>query len=207
MNFYTAARACLGGFFRFFYNIKIVGAENEPKDGPFIVCANHMSNRDVVVIGASFKRQVHYFAKAELFKVPVVRHFVKALGAFPVDRQNASASLGPIKTTLGLLEEGNVVGIFPQGTRCPGVDPRQTEIKNGVGMIEHHAKVKVVPVLIKTKGWKVVPFRRTVVNIGKPIEYDEFSFTTGRGPEFAAASRKIFDAITDMIDDKEVTGK
>lgn len=200
MNFYTIARACLGGFFRFIYNIKIIGRENEPTDGAFMVCANHTSNRDVIVVGASFKRQVHFFAKAELFKIPILRHFIKALGAFPVDRQNASASLGPIKMTLSLLEEGKTVGIFPQGTRCPSVDPRETVIKNGVGMIEYHAKVKVVPVLIKTKKWKVVPFRRTYVIIGKPIEYGSFDFANGRGVEFAAASKKIFSSITDLID-------
>ncbi len=200
MNVYTGLKNCLGWFFRFYYNLKIIGKENEPTDGAFMVCANHLSNRDVAIIGASFKKQVHYFAKAELFKVPIVRHFVKACGAFPVDRNNASASLGPIKTTLNFLKNGEVVGIFPQGTRRPCVNPKDTPIKSGVGMIEFHAKVKVVPVLIKTKKWKVIPFRRTYVIIGKPIDYSEFNFTNGKGTEFSDAANLIFSRITDMID-------
>ncbi len=198
MNFYTAARACLGGFFRFLYNIRIVGRENEPTDGSFMVCANHLSNRDVIILGASFKRQVHFLAKAELFRVPLLRHLIRALGAFPVDRQHASTVLGPIKTTIGILNDGKTVGIFPQGTRYPGKDPKQTQIKNGVGMIEFHSKSKVVPVLIKTKGWRVLPFKRTYVIIGKPIEYDEFGFTGGRSAEFAKAAELIFSRINDL---------
>lgn len=202
MSFYSVARACLGGFFRRLYRVKIVGKENRPENGPFLICSNHMSNSDVIVVAACFKQQVRYFAKKELFAVPVLKQLITLLGAFPVDRSDAAASVASIRTTIGLLQEGEVVGIFPQGRRHPGVDPRTTTPKNGVGMIEFHAKVPVVPVLVQNKKWKVAPFRKTVVHIGKPIAYEEFSYTDGKGQEFADASRYVFDRILAQVDDK-----
>lgn len=200
MSFYKVARACLGGFFRKLYRVKIVGAENRPESGPFLICSNHLSNSDVIVVAACFKQQVRYFAKKELFKIPVLKQLISLLGAFPVDRSDASASVSSIKTTLSLLEKGEVVGIFPQGKRYPGMNPKNTKPKNGVGMIEFHAKVKVVPVLLENKKWKICPFRKTVIHIGKPIEYEEFTYSEGKGREFADASELIFTRITQMMD-------
>lgn len=202
MSFYKVARACLGGFFRLLYRVKIVGKENRPAQGPFLICSNHMSNSDVIVVAACFKQQVRYFAKKELFAVPGLKQLITLLGAFPVDRQDAASSVASIKNTISLLEQGEVVGIFPQGRRYPGVDPRTTKPKNGVGMIEFHAKVPVVPVLVQNKKWKVAPIiRRTVVHIGKPIAYGELGYTDGKGQEFANASQYVFDRILEQIED------
>ncbi|MGM9637922.1 MAG: lysophospholipid acyltransferase family protein [Eubacteriales bacterium] len=200
MSFYKVARACLGGFFRRLYRVKIIGAENRPESGPFLICSNHLSNSDVVVIAACFKPQVRYFAKKELFKIPGLKQLITLLGAFPVDRSDASASVSSIKNTISLLEKGEVVGIFPQGKRFPGKNPNTTKPKNGVGMIEYHAKVKVIPVLLQNKKWKICPFRKTIVHIGKPIEYDEFTYSDGKGREFAEASELIFSRILEMAD-------
>lgn len=205
MSFYKVARACLGGFFRRLYRVKIVGKENRPEQGPFLICSNHASYSDVIVIAACFKPQVRYFAKKELFAVPGLKQLITLLGAFPVDRQDAAASVASIKTTLRLLEQGEVVGIFPQGRRYKGIDPRTTKPRNGVGMIEYHAKVPVVPVLLQNKKWKIAPIiRKTVVHIGKPIAYEEFAYTDGKGQEFADASRLIFDRIVGMADGQPI---
>jgi 1-acyl-sn-glycerol-3-phosphate acyltransferase len=79
------------------------------------------------------------------------------------------------------------------------MDPRKTNIKSGVGMIEYHAKVPVVPVLLETSNWKILPFRRTYVRIGKPISYEEFNFTESSGKQFSEASQLIFKRITEQI--------
>lgn len=199
MSFYTVARACLGGMFRCLYRVKITGKENEPLEGPVLVCANHLSNHDVIVLGAALKRPVRFFAKAELFKVPVVAQLVKALGAFPIDRGVAASASAALKTTISLLETGEMVGIYPQGTRHIGVDPRTTEVKGGVGMAAYHSKATILPVLIRTKKWKMGLFRRTWVTIGKPIPFEELNMTGHRGADFLKASQLIFDRITQMI--------
>lgn len=201
MSFYTVARDCLGGIFRVLYRTEVTGKENEPTEGPVLVCANHLSNHDVIVLGAALKRPIRFFAKAELFRIPVVAQLVKALGAFPVDRGVAASASAALKNTLTLLEQGEMVGIYPQGTRHIGVDPRNTPVKGGVGMIAYHSHVTILPVLIRTKSWKMGLFRRTYVTIGKPIPFEELGMTGHRGSDFMKASEYIFHRITEMIPD------
>ncbi len=199
MSFYSVARKCLGGFFRAIYRVKVTGLENEPVEGPVVVCANHLSDHDVIILGACMKRQVRYFAKAELFKVPVLKQLVTALGAFPVDRKVAANAAASIKNTLQILENGEMVGLYPQGTRYPGVDPRTTPVKGGIGLIAYRSKATVLPVCIYTKSWKIKILRRTYVTVGKPIPFEEFGFVNGRGAEYQQASEYVFKRITDMI--------
>ena len=161
--------------------------------------ANHLSNHDVIVLGAALNRPVRFFAKVELFRVPVLAQLVRALGAFPVERGNASSASAALKNTIHLLEEGEMVGIYPQGARYGGVDPRTTKVLGGVGMVAYHSKVTVLPVLIRTKKWKMGLFRRTYVTIGKPIPFEELHMTGHRGADFLKASDLIFQRITDMI--------
>ena len=201
MRAYRFFHVLLAGFFRFWYNIKVEGLENEPADGAYVACANHISNDDVIIIGASLKRPLRFLAKKEVFKVPLLNLIVKMLGAYPVDRKSAAAAASAIKATVHLLEEGEVVAMFPQGTRKPGIDPRETEFKHGIGLIEWRSHARILPICIQTKKWKVLPFRRTYVRIGKPIEYDEFSFSEGGMEEYTAASQIVFERICSMIKD------
>ncbi len=205
MSFYSAAHTCLAGFFRLIYRVKLSGRENEPAEGPVIVCANHMSDHDVVILAASLHRQVRYFAKAELFKVPLLKQLITLLGAYPVERQSASASATSIKNTIALLSDGQMVGIFPQGRRCIAQDPRTTAVKGGVGLIAAHTHAPVLPVCIRTKGWKVRLFRRTYVSIGKPIRFEELGITDGKGDQYQQAAETIFARITEMIPE-EING-
>lgn len=182
-----------------FFNIRITGSENEPTEGGCLVCANHMSNSDVVVLAAALRRQPRYLAKAELFRVPLLSRLVKALGAFPIKR--GGGDIAAIKTTLELLKQGELVGFYPQGTRHRGVDPRHTPIRHGIAMVASRAGVPVLPVCIQTKGYKIVPFRRVDVRIGKPIYPDEYAVTARSPEEYKRVSEYIFKKITDMIED------
>ncbi|MBE6623548.1 MAG: 1-acyl-sn-glycerol-3-phosphate acyltransferase, partial [Ruminococcaceae bacterium] len=162
--------------------------------------ANHMSLWDPVFMGACLKkRQVRFMAKAEIFKVPFVGMLVKALGAFPVKR--GSSDIGAIRNTIELLKNGECVGIFPQGTRHPGVDPRETEVKGGAGMCAYRGKCDVLPVAIVNKHRKMVFFSRNYVVIGKPIKYEELGINEGSKEEFEYASKVIFDRICDLCDE------
>lgn len=199
MSFYSVAHKCLAGFFRFVYRVKVTGAENEVAQGPVVVCANHLSNHDVIILGSCLKRSVRFFAKAELFRTPIVGPLVKALGAFPIERGNAVSATATIKYTLSLLEQSEMVGLFPQGARYPWVDPRTTPVMGGIGMIAYRSHATVLPVLIRTKNWKCRFFRRTYVTIGKPIPFEELGMTAGRGAEFQRAADLIFSRITDLI--------
>ncbi|MBR5528198.1 MAG: 1-acyl-sn-glycerol-3-phosphate acyltransferase [Clostridia bacterium] len=199
MKFYTFCQKFVAAYIRAMFRVEVHGHENVP-EGAVLVCANHMSMWDAVFIGACIKtRQVRFMAKQELFKIPVVKGILKALGAFPVSR--GAADVRAIKTTIGLLKEGECVGMFPQGTRRPSVMPRKTPIRHGAGMCAFHSKSDILPVAVVNKKIKMVPFIKTHVVIGKPIPYDSLGFTDGDKEQFEKASGMIFDKVCDLFED------
>lgn len=198
MKLYAFLVNLLSGIIRFLFRVEVVGLENEPKEGSLMVCANHISNWDPVIVAVSLKaRQVRYMAKSELFRIPGLNVLLKALGAYPVNR--GAGDIRAIKHTIEMVKKGDCVGIFPQGTRHIGKDPRETEVKSGTGMCVYHAKCDVLPVAIVTKKRKMVPFSKTYIIIGKPIRYDELMMTDGDKEQFIGASRIIFDRICELI--------
>jgi len=203
MKFYGFARALLKAMFSGIYRIRVENPENEPEEAPFLVCANHVSNTDVIVIGVMLKHQLRYMAKAELFKIPILRHLLKMVGAFPVKR--GAADVSAIKTGLKQLADGEVVAIFPQGTRFPGVDPRTTKPLPGAAMIAYRAKVPVLPVYVELKNNKHRIFRRHTVRIGKLITQEEMAFEGGTRSEYERVTDLIFDRIVELS--PEVTGE
>lgn len=174
------------------YRIESEGVENIPEGG-CILASNHTGFADVLVISAASTRQVRYMAKKELFKIPLLAPLIKALGAYPVDR--GGGDVGSIKKTIALVEEGELVGIFPQGHRHSGVDPRGTEIKHGVGMVAYHTKACILPVFIDNKKMHTMMFCKNHVTFGKPIAFEELAFVSGGRTEYMNASRIIFDRV------------
>ena len=195
-KFYRVMHFLFAWLARIILNVRVHGLENEPGDRKetFIVCANHISAADPVVLCAALRRhQPHYMAKAELFKIPVLNWIVKAFGAFPVKR--GGADVGAIKNAIAMLEDGKTVGIFPQGHRYKGVHPSTTPVKNGATMIALHSGKPILPVLIKSKNYKTGLFRKIDVVIGKPISVEELAFDEQKGGEHARISRYVFDRI------------
>jgi len=159
-----------------------------------MVCSNHISATDVIFISAAIpKRKICYMAKAELFKIPLLKQFLKAMGTFPIKR--GAGDVAAIKKSISLLREGGTVGIFPQGTRYKGVHPKDSSVKPGAGMIAWRAHANILPVAIITKDYKVKLFRAIDVIIGKPISYNELGFEKGNHEEQIAATDKIFSEI------------
>lgn len=210
MSFYSAVYKVFAGAVRWFYRVEVIGDENvRDLDGEgIILCSNHLSNSDVLVLAASFKRQVRFFAKAELFKIPILSQLIKALGAFPVKRGTADVSA--IKKTVSIVKQGEVVGFFPQGTRYPGVHPRETSPRAGIGMIAARSHAAILPAAIVTRDFKVRPFRKTKVIIGEAIRYDELCFSpkTDDGgkaivlsSEYTRVAELVFSRIVTLVDE------
>ncbi len=121
------------------------GVENVPRRGRVILCANHISWWDPVILACSLQRRVYFMAKEELFSFGPFRWFLRALGAFPVRRGQPDRAA--IRHALQLLQEGKVVGIFPEGTRSrTGVLGRS---EPGAALLAVLAKAPVIPVLIR----------------------------------------------------------
>lgn len=192
MTFYEGIYKTFKPIVSALYRINPVGVENIP-DGGCILASNHTGFADVLVISAASTRQVRYMAKKELFKIPLLGPLIRALGAYPVDR--GGGDVGSIKKTIALVESGELVGIFPQGHRHSGVDPRGTEIKHGVGMLAYHTGACVLPVFIDNKKMHTGMFQKNTVTFGKPIDFDELAFTSGGKNEYMNAARIIFDKV------------
>ncbi len=202
--FYAVAHFLLAWLARIIFFVFPKNHKNEPRraDGPYIVCANHISALDPIIICAATRRQQpRYMAKKELFRIPVLSWIIKALGAYPVDRSGADA--GVVLKTVRMLENGYSVGMFPQGTRRPGVDPATTPVRNGVGFICSHSKAQVLPVYIKIKGNKPGFLRPVRVIFGKPISYEEYTGDGEHAKDATYISKYIFTRICELGTDTD----
>lgn len=191
---YASFHKVLGGLIRFIFRIHPHGSENEPGDKAYLMVSNHTSNADPIFLCASvYKQQPNFMAKKELFKIPVLRGLIKALGAFPVDRKGNDVSA--VKKSISMLKEGYCIGMFPQGHRYKKVNPRETPVKNGAAMLAVKAGVQVLPCYVKMKNNKWAPFRRVDVYIGEPISCEELAYNEESKGEYARISAYIFDKI------------
>ncbi len=148
----------------FLWDIK--GRNNIPKDGPLIICANHIHWLDPPLVGAMVPRKnVHFMAKEELFNYKILGSIIRNIGAFPVKRD--SADLKTIKKALSLLNNKSFIGLFPEGTRSKTGEIG--EALPGVALIALKSRSPVLPVAIKGD-YKI--FKKVKINIGKPIFFE-----------------------------------
>lgn len=176
----------------FFY--KCNNRKNLPKDGAFIVCCNHLSNADPIVLSALSRRKIHYMAKSELFKNKFFGAILKAHGAFPVNRGKGDEKA--INHSEEILQQGKVLGIFIEGTRSKTGELQKP--KSGAAMIAWQTKTPVIPVCITPKKKKVKFFSKVTVSWGKPMTLQELGLINGDSSEIRNASRLIMDKITEM---------
>ncbi|HVA19332.1 MAG TPA: lysophospholipid acyltransferase family protein, partial [Solirubrobacteraceae bacterium] len=116
---YWIVRAVLVPFFLVYFRLERIGREHIPKRGPVLLAANHRSFLDPFLIGATARRPVYYVAKRELFERRWQAWLLNSLGAFPVDR--GASDEHAMDTARAILERGDCVVIFPEGTRVrPG---------------------------------------------------------------------------------------
>ena len=191
---YRVIYAIFSGIVGFLFNIKVINKDREPDSGGSVVCANHVSATDPIALCYAFrKNQVHFMAKKELFKVPLLAQLIKVLGAFPVDR--GGNDVGAVKTAISLVSEKKTMGIFPQGHRYVGVDPRCTKTKNGVALIATKTGADILPCYIWRKKNKFKLFRRTYVIIGDVIPFKDLSYDPESKGEYARITNLAFDKI------------
>ena len=168
--FYKLTRFIFKIFFGILFRPKIIGIENIPAEGGFILSANHVSNWDPPFLGTFAGREVCFMAKEELFKNPVFSAAIRKLHAFPVKRD--SADKNAIKNAVKILKGGNCLGIFPEGTRSKTGNLGKAE--SGVSLIAAMTKAPIIPAaIINTE--KIfsdeVKFPHLVLVFGKPMNF------------------------------------
>ena len=182
-------RLVLIPFFRVFFRLSGHGREHIPQTGPLLLASNHRSFLDPFVIAALTKRPMYFVAKKELFARRPQAWVLNALGAFPVDRGSSDQEM--LATARAILERGDAVLIFPEGTRVrPGA---LATPKRGVGRLALETGAPVVPVAVHgtddvRKGLLIRP-RRVTVRIGRPLTF----------PTVEAPSQELAQAVTDRI--------
>ena len=159
---------------RFWYGIilrtRVIGAENIPQSGAFILAANHVSNWDPPFLGTFIDRDVCYMGKEELFKNPVMAWVCRHLYVFPVKR--GAADKTAIKTAVKILRDGKCFGIFPEGTRSKTGKLGRAEA--GVSLIAAMTKAPIIPAaIINTEKIfsRDVKFPRLAVVYGSPMKF------------------------------------
>lgn len=180
---------------------QVIGRENIPPKGGVLLCANHVSYIDPPALGAGASRRVHFMAKEPLFRVPVLGFLIKRVGAFPVRQHTADRTA--LKKAIELLQNGEVVAIFPEGTR--NFNPQELlPPEPGASMIALKSRVPVVPVaLINTE--KLLPphalffrFARIKVVYGKPVDLSDLYDKNGR-EAVEEAGKRIMAAISELL--------
>ena len=168
--FYQIFKVLCQFWFGMILRTKIIGAENIPKEGAFILAANHVSNWDPPFLGTFIEREVYYMGKIELFKNPVMAAICRGLHVFPVKRGTADKTA--IKTAVKILKDGKCFGIFPEGTRSK--TGKLGKAESGVSLIAAMTKAPIIPAaIINTE--KIFSrekfFPRPAVVYDKPIKF------------------------------------
>src|ERR1700735_5060625 len=186
---YWIVRAMFQPFFHIYFRMSRIGREHIPADGPVIVAANHRSFLDPFVIATMARRPMYYAAKQELFSNRLQAWVLNALGAFPVAR--GAADMEMIDTAKAILGRGDIVLIFPEGTRTrPG---SLGTPKRGVGRLALETGAPVVPVAVigtetVRRGWRIRP-HKVRMRAGRPLRF----------PVVEDPSKELAGAVTDRI--------
>lgn len=200
MAYFFLKNLLLGPLLRLIFRPWVRGMENIPTSGAAILASNHLSFSDSIFLPLQTRRPVVFLAKSEYFtgkgvKGALVRWFFKSTGQLPIDRSGGKASEASLNTGLGVLSQGLVLGIYPEGTRSP--DGKLYRGRTGIARMALESKVPVIPVaMIDTEkvqpiGKRLPRIRRVGIVIGKPLDFSRFDGMEG--------DRIVLRAVTDEI--------
>jgi 1-acyl-sn-glycerol-3-phosphate acyltransferase len=174
----------LGPLLRIVFRPQVDGAEHVPEEGPAILASNHLSYADWLFMPLTLTRRVTFVAKAEYFTTPGVKGWFQKLffsgaGQVPIDRTSGSAAEGALSSATRILGEGDLFGIYPEGTRSH--DGRLYRGKTGVARLALETGVPVIPVavvgtdVVAPPGKTFGSFTRPVVRFGKPLDFSRYA--------------------------------
>lgn len=195
MSLFSRAQK-LSGLLRWLLHIRFEGRENLPKGGPVILCTNHRSNFDPVLLGAVLQRDLFFMAKASLFRVPVLSGLIRALGAFPVER--GVGDLRAIERAMDIVRGGNVLAMFPEGHRRREAGPPQ-RFRSGAALVALRTGAPVVPAAVVCRG-RMRFFNAKTVRVGRPMTPAELGLTDGSHESLQRASEKIRAAVVALLE-------
>ena len=198
--FYWAVKSVLGPVLRSLFRPWVRGGEHVPSTGGAILASNHLSFSDSIFLPLMLKRRVTFLAKAEYFTGTGIKGRAKALffrgvGQLPMDRSGGKASEAALRSGLRVLRRGDLLGIYPEGTRSP--DARLYRGKVGVAKMALDSRVPVIPVAmvgtekVQPIGRKLPSIHRVGIIIGRPLDFSRY--------DGMAEDRHVLRSVTDEI--------
>lgn len=184
--FYRSIRALAWAICKVIFPTKVFGRENVPEEGAVLLCSNHVSLLDPVLLACALKRRVSFLAKKELFANPFTNWFFRSLGMVPVDR--GASDIQALRICLDVLNGEGLLGIFPQGHRYKQDECR--EIQNGAALMALRSKAVVVAAHVSAP---MKAFRRTTIRFSTPVDLTDMTRVNAQAIE--AASGRITEAI------------
>lgn len=196
--FYGFFHYFTAGLHEAFFRGEVVGTENIPTDGPFLIASNHASHLDPPFVGCQVARQMRFFARKTLWSNSVASWWLNQVECIPVDRD--SGDVGAIRKVLTAINEDRAVVLFPEGTRS--LDGRLQKPKAGVGLMACKTGAPVVPCRVYGsfeafgKGRRLPRFGTPVtVVFGPPIAAAEYDAPEAGKERYQIASQRIFEYI------------
>ena len=197
---YWIVKVILSPLLRTLFRPWAEGLENIPDEGPVIIASNHLSFADSIFMPLVVPRKVTFWAKSDYFtqrgvKGVLKRFFFRATGQLPVDRSGGKAGEAALRGGLAVLAKGDLLGIYPEGTRSP--DGRLYRGKTGVARMALEAGVPVIPVamintdVVQPTGKKIPKLGRVGIRVGKPLDFSRYKGMEG--------DRFVLRSITDEI--------
>ncbi|GAA0459462.1 lysophospholipid acyltransferase family protein [Alkalibacillus silvisoli] len=157
------------------FKVIIKGKENLSLDQPVVIASNHVSGYDPIVLSCVIDGEIHFLAKKELFKNRLLRWLLTNINAIPVDRHGGNV-IRPVRKGLRVLNEGGLLGVFPEGTRCKS--DQVVQPKKGVAFFSFKTATPVLPIYITYDQRRYRPIVK--VNIGEaidPIHYQDLDYS------------------------------
>ena len=193
-SLYRFGLALVPGLFRVLFPYRILHRAPVPEGERAIICCNHITMKDPLMLALTQNRQIYFMAKAELFHNRLLAKIIRALGAFPVNRGKGDSTA--INAAVELLDQNRLLGIFIEGTRSK--DGNLLKPKPGVVMFASQTNSTIYPVAIVTKNGKIRLFHRVIINCGEPIRPEELNIQEGTSLEYRNASRYVMSKISDL---------
>ena len=166
--FYRVLVCIVSFIFKILFRVEVLNSHNIPKEGRIVLCSNHISYIDPVIIGVYFPRYIYFMGKKELFGNKFLASVITFFNSFPVNR--VALDRKAINTAIKVLKDDQVLGLFPEGTRS--VDGIVREGRKGIGLISILGESPILPIAIIgankiiQKPHKRIFFPKIKINIG-----------------------------------------
>ena len=198
--FYRFAQFLSWWFFKFFHRLEVIGLNNIPSKGAFILASNHQSYFDPPALGCKLPRNLHYFARDSLFFWPL-GFFIRNLNSIPVNR--SQLDIATLKRVLRVLKQGDPLLVFPEGTRSS--DGQIQSGKKGIGLLLAKSQSDVLPARIRGgnevlgKGMMIPRIgRKLVVSYGSIIRFKELDPGKSDPLRYETIANRVLESIRNI---------